>query len=133
MKTFILLMMFLLTTGSCTKQETETNEQKVLYGTWKLIEVLISNGGPATWTTPNESYEHTFERNGNFISTWKTNCSTGNYSISTELLTFKYDCIELNYTHKFEFNSDKTELILTPTYINCIEECLYKYKKIEKE
>lgn len=136
-KMFLILSILFLFTG-CNHEDPKQQENSI-YGTWKLIEIYQGDGGSnPQWTTVNSGYTYTFNNDGTFSSTRFTECNSGTYVMSSDLITLKYNCNGFDtgienppgtFAESYIFKN--TNLILTPSYLNCIEGCDYKFEKIE--
>ncbi len=131
---YLFAFVFLL---SCSKDEAKN--ENTLIGTWQLVEtIIIDQELNPVWVPVEAGYTYTFYENGRFNSSRFIECSTGNYSTGSGLLILNYDCegftteIESpagTFKEMLKFESD--QMILTPTYLSCIEGCGYKFAKIE--
>lgn len=137
MKKLILLFIILLHVSCNSDNEIK---DKSLVGTWKLSEANIGDGGIGTkWVAikSSDSYTYTFKSDGTFTSTRFNDCRCGKYSLSTDLLTLDFDCPDFTSgiespsgTYIENYKQENGKMILSPTYLSCIEGCLYKFKKI---
>ena len=117
-----------------------SNENSII-GTWQLIETYGSDGGSnPEWTTVENGYIYTFYINGNFTSNRFSECLEGNYTISENNLILDYGCTDFNTgietpagTFIEDYTFEGEYLILTPTYLTCIEGCSYKFKKTNNQ
>ncbi|APY12118.1 hypothetical protein BWZ22_13155 [Seonamhaeicola sp. S2-3] len=138
MKPIILILSMLLSFTSCSDDDTKSQEESFL-GTWKLIETYGSDGGSnPQWTIVDNGYTYTFSNDGTFSSTRFTECTTGTYDVSNNTITLDYSCVGFDTgvenppgTFVENYNFENGNIILTPTYMNCIEGCGYKFEKIE--
>jgi len=138
MKPIILILSMLLSFTSCSDDDTKSQEENFL-GTWKLIETYGSDGGSnPQWTIVDNGYTYTFSNDGTFSSTRFTECTTGTYDVSNNTITLDYSCVGFDTgvenppgTFVENYNFENGNIILTPTYMNCIEGCGYKFEKIE--
>lgn len=139
MRTKILLLSMLLSLTSCRDDDTKSQETSIL-GTWKLIETYGSNGGTnPQWTTVNNGYTYTFNNDGTFSSTrFIGECTTGTYIMSSNSITLDFDCAGFDTgiespagTFVENYGFENENIILTPSYMDCIEGCGYKFEKIE--
>lgn len=134
---FLILSIFFFTTG-CSEEE-RTQQENALYGNWKLIEIYQNDGGNnPQWTTVDSGYTYTFNTDGTFSSTRFTECTSGNYQVSSNSITLDYSCNGFDTgiesppgTFIENYIFENNYLILTPSYLNCIEGCDYKFEKIE--
>ena len=139
MKTLILFFSIIFSITSCNSDDTNKQDNNII-GTWKLIETYGSDGGNnPQWTLVNNGYMYTFNENGSFTSNRFSECSEGNYSISANNLTLDYSCSNFDTgiettagTFLEEYSFEGTNIILTPTYLTCIEGCKFKFQKIEQ-
>lgn len=128
----VLLMMV-----SCDKSE-ELNAQSEIHGTWQLTETLIDNGnGESVWRDVENGYEYTFRSDNTFSSNKFDECQEGNYNIESDELSLDFNCesvtignqiIEGTLVERISFDGD--ELIINPTYVNCVEACGWKFEKV---
>ena len=108
-----------------------------IVGSWKLFEIYSnSGGGTGQWSQIDNGYSYTFFSNGEFSSSRFSECTDGTYSITNNKLTLVFGCTgfttrvegpEGTFIEQMTFESGF--LILTPTYLTCIEGCAYKFKK----
>lgn len=134
---FLILSIFFFTTG-CSEEET-TQQENAIYGTWKLIEIYQSDGDSnPQWTTVDSGYTYTFNKDGTFSSTRFTECTSGTYEVSSNSIILDYSCNGFDTgiesppgTFIESYIFENNYLILTPSYLNCIEGCDYKFEKIE--
>lgn len=134
---YLILSVLFLFTG-CNEEEAKQQENSI-YGTWKLIEIYQSDGGSnPQWTIADISYTYTFNNNGTFSSTRFAECASGTHKVTNKSITLNYSCNEFDTgienppgTFVENYIFEKNNLILTPSYLNCIEGCGYKFEKIE--
>lgn len=142
MKTIYLILIAVISFTSCSENENQLrndNDRKII-GQWQLIEVYESNGGSINqWNSVDNGYLYTFNINGTFTSSRFSECSTGNYSITDNLLTLDYDCLNFDTgiespagTFVESYNFENDVLILVPTYMTCDEGCGWKFSKISE-
>ena len=122
----------------CSNNDENKTEENSIVGTWKLIEIYNNPGfGSGSWNTVDNGYTYTFSTNGEFTSTRFTECSSGIYSIESNELSLDFDCDgftagienpEGTFIEQFAFES--SNVVFTPTYLNCIEGCGWKFEKI---
>ncbi|PCI34200.1 MAG: hypothetical protein COB60_06615 [Flavobacteriaceae bacterium] len=139
MKNLILLFSIILSFNSCSQNEEEKNSDNSIVGTWKLIEVYSSDGGSnPQWKLVENGYIYTFKIDGTFTSNRFSECSIGKFELNNSNLTLRFDCN--GFTTGIEspegtfienFNKKNNEIILKPTYLNCIEGCGNKFQKIK--
>jgi len=139
MKNLILIFSILISLTSCNSDDTNKQESTVI-GNWKLIETYGSDGGNnPQWNSVANGYTYTFNQNGSFTSNRFSECSEGNYSILANNLTLDYGCSNFDtgietpagtFVEKLVFENEN--LILTPTYLACIEGCAFKFEKIQQ-
>lgn len=139
MKNLILLFSLILSFSSCSQNEEEKINDNSIFGTWKLIEVYSSDGGSnPQWKPVVNGYTYTFNLDGTFTSNRFSECSIGKFELNNTTLTLKFDCI--GFTTGIEspegtfienFIKNNNEIILKPTYLNCIEGCGNKFQKIK--
>lgn len=131
-------MLSLLTITSCSKSEGNNQIENSIYGTWQLIATYGNDGGNSPqWNAVNNGYTYTFNTDRSFTSNRFTECSAGIYELTSSTLVLKYNCSGFNtgienppgtFVEIYAF--ENTELILTPSYLNCDEGCSNKFKKI---
>lgn len=139
MKNLILLFSLILSFSSCSQNGEEKINDNSIVGTWKLIEVYSSDGGSnPQWKPVENGYTYTFNIDGTFTSTRFSECSVGKFELNNSTLTLRFDCN--GFTTGLEspvgtfienFNKNNNEIILKPTYLNCIEGCGNKFQKIK--
>lgn len=124
---------------ACSNEENKDNSyQKNVVGTWQLIEVNIGNGSSASnWTSIENGYEYTFNKDGTFHSNRFEQCLEGKYTLSSNLLTIEYNCNDFSTgiespdgTFIENFKIENGFMFLSPTYMSCDEGCENKFKKI---
>jgi len=76
---------------SCDNDD-KMDEEQLIVGTWQLVEVYASPGGPGSWYPVKNGYKYTFFSDGNFSSDRFDECMTGTYMVESNLLTLNYDC-----------------------------------------
>ena len=128
----------LLSFTNCSKDDGAKDQDNSIIGTWELIEAYGSDGGSnPQWASVDNGYKYTFNENGSFTSNRFLECFEGNYSISEISLTLDYGCSNFDtgietpagtFVEKYSFEG--TNIILTPTYLGCIEGCKYKFQKL---
>lgn len=109
-----------------------------LIGTWKLIEVYNNPGyGPGSWNSVENGYTYTFYTFGQFTSTRFSECSSGNYAVTSDEVALNFGCdgfttgIESpagTFIEQLTFESNT--VIFNPTYLSCAEGCGWKFEKI---
>jgi hypothetical protein len=133
MKKLISLLALLFLILSC------SNDDKVhstnIIGTWKLYQANI---GASNFNTVKDGYTYTFNTDGTFKSTRFTECQTGTYAISSNVLTLDYGCEDFTTsiespagTFLENYKLEKGYMYLSPTYLFCDEGCSYKFSKIK--
>jgi hypothetical protein len=136
MKNFKIITLVLATLLSCSSENHP--KQDSIIGQWQLIE--IEGGFPTQSEMVENGYIYAFKNDGSFTSNKYQECGSGNYSFTETTLTLIYDCIGFTasieyppgtFVENYIFQNGK--LILRPTYLNCIEGCAYKFKKIADE
>lgn len=124
---------FVLFFFSCGKDDDTlpliTNE---LLGKWQLEATKISPGDIVeNWTLVPNGPIFEFKANGSYTHNEKA-CGgivNGIYSTSGSVLTLRYQCE--NNAIETIFNMELTEGRLILSNVGCIEECSYKYRRIE--
>lgn len=136
---FGIISCLVLTMFGCSNDDNESPlQEKSIIGTWKLIEIYNDSGdGNGRWNSVEDGYTYNFSANGEFTSTRFSECGNGNYSIVSNELSLDFDCE--GFTAGIEnpdgifielFTFESNYVILTPTYLTCIEGCGWKFKKI---
>lgn len=139
MKSLILILSMLLSLASCSDDDTKSQNENIL-GTWKLIETYGSDGGSnPQWRPVDNGYTYTFNNDGTFSSTRFTECTTGTYGVSNSTIILDYGCAGFDTgvenpagTFVENYSYENGNIILTPSYMNCIEGCAYRFEKIEE-
>ncbi len=111
---------------------------KSLPGTWKLEAVNFSSGGePRIWSAVEDGYTYSFRNDGTFSSTRFDECEQGTYITTANELKLDYGCegfiLGIEDTEGILVEELKFEggyMILIPKYLQCIEGCKYKFRKI---
>ena len=133
---FSITLIFIISLFGCNSNNDELNTSTIV-GTWQLVEIYQSIGGPGNWNDVENGYKYTFLNNGNFSSNRFSECSNGTYSIESNELILDFSCAE--FTTGFEkpegiliekITFESGYLFINPTYIFCVEGCNYKFKKI---
>lgn len=134
----VVMLLCLMSLIGCEKSEKLTPQEEII-GTWKLSEIYIDIGdGSGEFNKVENGYEYKFNTDNTFTSTRFADCQKGNYALNIDELTLDFDCesikignriLEGSLIEKIDFDSDA--LILTPTYIICIEGCGWKFEKIK--
>lgn len=104
------------------------SDNKSIIGTWKLKEVIKSDGSIG-WQPVDNGYEYTFFKNGNFTSSRFVECDMGTYFIESNKLTLKFSCDGVNenvFVENIHFESGF--LITTSNNIGCFY-CQNKFEK----
>lgn len=141
MRYLIYLISFLFTSASmisCEKSDEISSQNRIL-GTWKLTEVLIDSGnGNGTWQEVENGYEYMFNFDNTFSSSRFPECTLGTYELRASELTLDFDCDSLIIANKTidallveNITFESNDLIINPTYINCVEDCGWKFSKSE--
>lgn len=135
---FGIIIVIILSIIGCNKEDDNTEQEKSIVGNWQLIEIYSNPGaGSGNWNSVENGYTYSFSANGEFTSTRFSECSTGTYSIESNELSLDFDCDgfttgiespEGTFIEQLTFETK--DLILKPTYLNCIEGCGWKFKKI---
>ena len=128
-----LTYVFVLFILSCGKDEDTlpliTNE---LLGKWQLEATKISPGDIVeNWTMVTNGAIFEFKANGSYTHNEKA-CGgivNGIFSTNAQILTLRYHCENNSIETNFNMNFSEGDLILSN--VGCIEECSYKYRKME--
>ncbi len=117
--------------------EEKINNKESIIGTWQLVEVFQSEGGPGTWYNIENGYTYTFFINGTFSSNRFDECANGTYLVESGKLTLNYGCEGFSVDIQSSdgvfvetINFELGYLFINPTYVYCFEGCNYKFKKI---
>ncbi|MBD8489820.1 lipocalin family protein [Echinicola sp. CAU 1574] len=139
MKMLTLFLSVLLSISSCNSNGQIDNEVSII-GTWQLIERYTSDVGQGKWSPINDGYTYSFKNDGTFVSNKYSECGYGTYILSANSLTLIFGCEEFTtgietpkgtFVEKLEF--ENSLMILVPDYLNCVEGCGDKFKKISSE
>lgn len=141
-KTFLALTAFIFMTGCSNDDSKELEAGTSVVGTWKLVKSYgyDSSIGHSRWYSVKNGYTYTFKSDGTFISNRFSECTSGTYILSENdgTLSLVYDCegfttgIEIPQgTFVESFIIENKHLLLSPTYMNCVEGCDYKFKRIQ--
>lgn len=116
----------------------EIKYKQYLEGTWQLVEVYSTPGtAQGNWSEVNNGYTYTFSNTGNFSSTRFEGCENGTFTTSENKLILNYNCED--FPPVFEgsegtlierLNFEGKNMILIPTYPNCVEGCRYKFRRL---
>ena len=121
----------------CNNNSDEIHKESIIIGTWQLVEIYQSVGGPGNWNDVENGYKYTFLSNGDFFSNRFSECTNGTYSTELNELILDFGCDGFTtgiekpegiFIEKITFESGY--LFINPTYIFCVEGCNYKFKKI---
>ncbi|RAV28091.1 lipocalin-like domain-containing protein [Sinomicrobium soli] len=135
MKNLILIISVFLFV-SCSNDDDAATPRQQITGTWTLAEAKVGTGAPGKWEPVSEGYSYTFGSDGTFSSDRFSGCTAGTYVLSEDTLVLEYDCEgfttgmeepEGTFSESISFEGGK--MILTPTYMGCIEGCSYKFEK----
>ena len=128
--------MLVMSLFSC-NDEDDINQNQSLIGTWQMVEIYRSVGGPGSWSSVENGYTYTFLDDGNFSSDRFDGCGSGTYSVESNKLILNYGCdgftagVEIpEGTFIEEINFESGYLTINPTYVICIEGCEFKFQKI---
>jgi hypothetical protein len=123
---------------SCSIENEEEKVESSLIGTWQLVQTFeYTEAGPGNWIGVEDGYTYTFSQNGEFYSTRFEECTSGMFSIDSNLLTMEYGCNEFAtgiedpegvFMEDFIFVDG--ELLMNPAYQNTIEGFITKFKKV---
>jgi hypothetical protein len=134
MKKKIFLSFILVAILSCTKSSNDKPlNTSSIFGTWKLVKVGTAFGD----NTISDGYTYIFNKDNTFTSNRFLVCSEGFFSMSETILTLVYNCDTFSSgnppgTFIEEYRFENNRLLLNPTYKDCIEGCIYKFKKIDE-
>ncbi|MBI6121465.1 lipocalin family protein [Salegentibacter maritimus] len=124
----------------CEKEEiSEKKPITSIIGTWQLIEIYSDPGdGSGGWNSVENGYKYTFSSDNKFNSNRFTECTNGEYNIDSNKLILNYECEgftagiedpEGTFVEELSFTANN--IILKPTYLDCIEGCGWKFKKLQ--
>lgn len=134
MKNLILIFSIILSFNSCSQNDENKTDNNSIVGTWKVIEILSSDGGsPLLWHTIENGSTYTFYSNG-VIKSSKFSCDvSGRYTIiNSNLIHVEYDCGNSKINYNLDFTFMENKLLLTPNPNNCYEGCTEKLMKIKE-
>lgn len=128
-----LIYLFILLFLSCGKDDdTLPPITNGLIGKWQLEATKISPGDIVeNWTPVENGSIFEFKANGSYTHNEKA-CGgivNGIYSIDEGALTLRYQCENNAIETKYNMNYSEGRLILSN--VGCIEECSYRYRKLE--
>ena len=134
----IILLITAATMLSCGKSG-QTPLLKDIIGTWKLSEVLIDSGnGNSKWNDVIDGYEYTFNPDSTFQSSRFPDCPLGSYFLRADELTLEFDCDSLLIGNRKvdavlveSITYDSNDLLINPTYTSCLEDCSWKFSRVE--
>ena len=133
MKPLYYLFISLIFVLSCSKNNNEKSNQNIT-GKWKQVAFYNSNGGSTPiWNQVDNGYTIEFLNNGKFISTKHSECTTGDFILTTNnQISMTYNCSSFknNFIEAIEMNTI-SELVLKPSYKECDEGCSVKFIKIK--
>jgi hypothetical protein len=133
MKTLFIVPLVLFTLLGCSKDSKKEEPTPAFVGKWQLIEVYT--GGPpnpdSKWVQIDNGYILSLNKNKTFTTTQFTECNTGTFFVTEEILTYKFSCGNDDGTpDEFRiYSNTENELIINNIY--CIEGCDEKFKRIE--
>ncbi len=123
---------------SCSIENEEEKVENSLIGTWQLVQTFeYTQAGPGNWNDVEDGYTYKFSQNGEFYSTRFEECTSGVFSIDSNLLTMEYGCNEFAtgiedpegvVVEDFIFVDG--ELFMNPAYQTSIEGFITKFKKV---
>ena len=124
MNRYFFLFAFVCLVG-CTDSFDPVIESDIL-GSWQLEATKISPGNVVeNWTMVENGEILVLNQDGSFEIQGRDGTSSGTYTYEVELLTLTSDANTSNFFVGFE--NDKMVL----GFIGCIEECSYRYKRID--
>ena len=152
-KMILILTMFILSTGCKEEQQQLEEEQQQLdttsiYGTWQFIEKFEHPPGGTGWSEVENGFTLELKSNGSFVFNQFEECSTGRFQLSSNEISFIYDCEDFEdfedfLVHFVPVHLDTTSLIyeryklngssiivLKPGNYTCYEGCSLKLRKI---
>ncbi|MDQ6472375.1 lipocalin family protein [Flavobacterium sp. LHD-80] len=138
MKKLIILLVFAFLQIGCNNDNDSKPLDTNIVGTWQLVHVYSSDGGSNSgWNRVKNGYTYTFKDDGSFTSTRFKECTSGTYKLEASLLTLTFGCPNFgtkmtpNGTFIENYNIEDGKMILSPTYLSCIEGCGYRFMKIK--
>ena len=88
-------------TISCDKNRSDENE--IYFGSWKLSQTLISDGSSSpNWQNVSNGYTVILNSDYKFTTSQLSDCISGNYNISNNIITFNYSCGNTTIPNKFK-------------------------------
>ncbi len=116
----------------------QTDVDVDVYGTWQLESVYISAGGEGQWQQLEESHTIVLRKDQSFRSDRHEGCNRGTFKLTGSQIIFNYSCEDFTLGLEdeqgvlpYQFKIEKGDLILSPTYVWCVEGCEYRYSKID--
>ena len=103
-----------------------------IIGKWQLEATKISPGGIVDWTFVDDGVVYEFSKDGTLqLSKWE-GCKApvnGTFAIGEERLYLRFLCNSELYEPVYLISFEESKLILG--FLGCIEECSYRFKKID--
>ncbi len=134
-------LLFLFVLNACDKKETPLSPEEQLIGKWKLIK-FCEGGASGEFFTCNDVIDgHILSLDGQnnflFIGNNNPNCSSGSFEVNNDQLILYYNNTECingleKFTYYFKLSNNELELGEALENTQCIEGCLYIYKKTDE-
>lgn len=103
-----------------------------IIGQWQLEATKISPGGIVDWTSVDDGAIYDFQEDGSLeLSKWE-GCKApvnGTFAIDEEKLYLRFLCNSELYEPVYRILIEEKKLILG--FLGCIEECSYRFKRID--
>lgn len=116
----------------CSDDDLKSNEiDHEIIGKWQLDATKISPGGIVDWTLVENGQIYDFRADGTFdLSKWEgcKSMVSGTFAVSEERLYLKFSCSTEVNEPIYLISFDKNKLILG--FVGCIEECSYRFKRL---
>ncbi|MBD1261075.1 hypothetical protein HZY62_10785 [Maribacter polysiphoniae] len=124
--------LFLLILG-CADDDLKGGEiDHEIIGQWQLEATKISPGGIVDWTRVDDGAIYDFQGDGSLeLSKWD-GCKApvnGTFAIAEEKLYLRFFCNSELYEPVYRILVEEKKLILG--FIGCIEECSYRFKRVD--
>lgn len=128
MKKLLTLLCLSFSLISCSKIDIDDTYSDYIKGTWQLVELHGSIGGPIIRTPVTDGYTYTFSGD-NILITDKYGCN-GTYQFKGGRLTLAFQCADRSFEESYVIEFEDDFVILHPSPINCDEGCSEKFKRI---
>ncbi len=125
---FIFLLVLMLG-SACHQTEIPTSDGSLI-GAWQLVEQKVSIGGPAEWTKVRKGNVYVFSKDGRWENRGFESCGQGTYELKGDALKFEFGCSDALADMVYDCQFEGREFTIYPTSVRCVEECLYRYRKL---